>query len=222
MRMRSQKKNTGSKRRGSRTTKKRPLPPPPSPEWDHSVDEGELGRIGSSRAYEEDRAKGFLISMLYGRASQLGHSRVQLAEYLGVSYAYLAQLSAGYRPIQNVSEEFKDRAGRYLGVPRISILRAMNVVTERDYYEKPEDLLWGIPGALRSISEDPNVREVFPYRFFRDSAPAEAQFCIIRFYEMATGRQLLGKRANMREVHRFFAKLEKRRAEILKRIRRHA
>ena len=156
------------------------------------------------------------MAMLYGRAQQLGHTRLELAEFMGVGYANLAQIASGYRKLGNLNEEFRERARLYLGVPRMAILRATGMVREEDFYEHPENLPWQVDAGMDHMSKDPNLQPFFPPRFLEGLLNSQEKFFLVRLYEKATGAQLLTERTDLRKINEIFNRIDERRQSLLK------
>src|SRR5690606_9632862 len=92
-----------------------PLPPSdqtgPYPPWGGGYDPDEVARSAN-----------MLIAVLVSCAAQRHQTFSDLANSLGVSYGYLAQLRSGLRPIEKASSYFIASAAKYLWIPRASAL----------------------------------------------------------------------------------------------------
>jgi hypothetical protein len=79
--------------------------------WNGGLSEDEMGKPG-----------GPLMAALLYRADQLGHTLAQMADEMGVTYGYIAQLQSGRRAPESISPQFIDAAAAYLGVPSSIVL----------------------------------------------------------------------------------------------------
>jgi len=165
----------------------------------------------------EDQLKrpgGKLLAMLFGRAQELGHGRLEMAQYLGVTYGYIAQLTSGHRAPQNISSHVLDNCARYLGVSKLMVLIAAGIVKREDALDRPEELETALPAAMQFIARDANFGALMPQEFLDKNVPVPQLYFIVRLYEAATGRRLLSERPVDDIIHAL-DKVEKRRQELL-------
>ena len=119
------------------------------------------GRTGWQKglsAEERTQTGARLLAWLFREANERGIQMQELAEHLGVTYGYLAQLrkgpERGGREIKKVSEDFIDNAARFLGVPRLSVLIAAGVVRLEDF-RQVESWEHELDRALSYLESDP-------------------------------------------------------------------
>lgn len=87
---------------------------------------------------------GPLMGWLVDEAEQRGLSLQMLAEQLGVTYGYIAQLRNGYKSTANIGKPFAAACARFLGVPTAVVLVLSGFLTLRDFStvaEPEEDML---------------------------------------------------------------------------------
>lgn len=86
-----------------------------------------------------------LIATLYRVAAQREQAISEMAECLGVTHGYLAQLQTGIRSTERISREFAEAAGRYLGIPTVLVLVMAGCI-------KAEDFIF--PSLVQSIDSE--------------------------------------------------------------------
>lgn len=135
-----------------------------------------------------------LLGMLGGRALQLGHSRQQLAEALGISYSTLVQYASGQRPVARAEYRFFEACATYLDRPIATVLFASGALTLgklREGLAYIKSLTCVMPRALEYIRNDPEYAGVAPSDLVTMGLPAQLQYFIIKLYESSTGVRLL-------------------------------
>lgn len=151
--------------------------------------EGE--RIGWSvlTLEEQERPGAQLLAMIYTEANNRGIPLKELADELGVTYGYIAQLRAGVREVRHISDEFATAAAKFLGCPRIDVLLAAGRVKREDFLSEPDNLDTQLRNAIEFLGRDSTWRKwVTPHVF---ECPREVQWLVVRLYEEATGRKLV-------------------------------
>lgn len=177
----------------------------PLPAWDKSIDEDELTRPG-----------GALLAMLYGRARQLGHTRGELAKHLNVTYGYIAQLSAGHRRTEHISDDFATACARYLGVPKITVLLASGAITPVDLFEQPDEIALALPMALEHLQVDPVFGPLVPQELMAKNTSVRIQFLVVRLFEAARGLKLIPGEHTLESIAQSIKAIEDRRRQLLK------
>lgn len=154
--------------------------------WSGLTDE-ELKRPGAA-----------LLAMLVQAANDRGHQMRELADNLGVTYGYIAQLRGGIRDVRHISDEFADRCAQYLGIPRMAVLVAAGKVKLADIYSAPSVLEHDLERALKFIQRDAHYGPYMPPEIFQQS-PAVKQF-IVMMFEDASGYKLLAGKVPLKEI----------------------
>jgi len=162
---------------------------------------------------ELQRPGGALMAMVMQRANERRHELKVVAEQLGVSYGYIAQLRNGARQTKTISDSFVSALAVYLDRPRIAVLLAAGKVRPEDFYSDPNRAMADLPGALRFILGDNEWGGWAPQNLLE--LPAEIQFFIVRLYEKATDRILLPGRENPEIIARQVQEWLDRREELL-------
>lgn len=155
--------------------------------WNVPLDSGTLNKPG-----------GLLMSALVARASEKGQSIPEMAENLGYSYPYINLLISGLRRVDQVSDEFTDKAAAYLQVPRIVVLMLASRITPKDYFENGTFTASLIEPAMRFISSDQRWGPLMTPEL--RSGSLESQYGIIKLYEAATGKKLLDTELDVSEL----------------------
>jgi len=143
-----------------------------------------------------------LIDALEEAAKRKGLNKQQLAEALGVTYSYFAQLKSGKRETKQISDSFVDQCAKFLGVSRIKVLLRAGKILPSDFYEVggEENFRLGIWKALDFIKADMEWGAYFPYQLLNgDADPAIQQFVAL-LYEKATGKVLLGEKVPVEKL----------------------
>lgn len=160
-----------------------------------AVDRPEIVESAPRRAYvgmTEDELKrpgAALIQWLLETANSRGHTLKEMADSIGVTYGYIAQMRNGIRSPASISDEFAAGAARYLGVARAAVWFAAGRMTLDDFHDQPETLDPYLDAALSYIRRDPAYSPYMPGSVSLMNR-AEKQF-IILCYERATGRNLI-------------------------------
>ena len=157
-----------------------------------------------------------LMAVLVSCAAQRHQTFPDLAESLGVSYGYLAQLRSGLRPIEKASSYFIASAAKYLGIPRASALMLAELpldgLKEEDLLEANELPADQVGYAMEAIAEDrifgPLVTEELR------NCPLEAKYAFVRHFEAQTGIQFLPERLDVPRFQAAVAELRAKREEL--------
>lgn len=136
-----------------------------------------------------------LISWLMQEAAERDMTTRDLADELGVTFGYLAQLRNGIRSAAHISREFAEACAEFLEVPMISILIAAGVVRKSDFYGDAWDLSYRVEKALAYMRHDRCSGLVVPQSL--DTADLDTKLLMIQLYERVTGMLLVPDRANI-------------------------
>ena len=155
---------------------------------------------------ELDRPGGILLAWLIQTAIERGLQMQELAAELGVTPGYISQLRTGHRLTKHVSDEFAERAAKFLGVPRIAVLLAAGRVQPEDFLERVDTYETDLERALRFIEKDPKWGPLFPVSIF--NADNDIKRFVVFAYEEATGATLIPK-VDVEELSKSVASLKK-------------
>ena len=134
-----------------------------------------------------------LMEVLEEAAKRKGLNKQELAQVLGVTYGYLAQLKNAIRDPRNISDAFAEGCAVFLGVPRIKVLLLAGRVRPSDFYEvgSEEEFKLSVWKALDYIKGDTEWGSYFPYGLLEANADPAVQQLVVLLYEKATGKVLL-------------------------------
>ena len=155
--------------------------------WSVSLDANTLNRPG-----------GLLMAALVAKASERGHSIPEMAENLSYSYPYINLLMSGLRRVDQVSDDFTDKAAAYLQVPRVVVLMLASRITPADYFEIGTFTAALIEPAMRFISEDQKWGPLLTGEMRNGSL--DTKYGIIKLYEAATGKKLLDSELDVSQL----------------------
>lgn len=164
------------------------------------------------------RGGGKLLGMLMGRADELGHSRHEMANFLGITYGYLAQISCGQRKPENLSADLYDRCAKYLGVSKFTVLMAAGILDPKDTLDNPDEFDTTLHSAVQFIARDPRFGALMPEDLTDPGTSLKLQYFVVRLYEAATGRKLLSEKS-MPEIVHGIQEVEQRRLQLVNEFR---
>ncbi|MHB1666169.1 helix-turn-helix domain-containing protein [Thiomonas sp.] len=136
-----------------------------------------------------------LLAWLIEAANERGLQLKEMAEAIGVTYGYIHQLRTGIKPIPGLSEKVIDGCAKFLGVPRLAILVAADIVRVDDFYLEPDSLSVYLEPALHLMQRDPEWGAFVHPSVFR--AEPKVQHLLILLYEEATNRKLIPTKVNL-------------------------
>lgn len=116
-----------------------------------------------------------LIRLLLKEANRRGHQMREMAEALGCTYGYIAQLRTGFRKPEHIGQEFAHKASRYLGVPTALVKLSAGRVTFHDFVWPQRDPMQDIADCLEEMRDDPVVGAYFPEELL-EASPVVKQF----------------------------------------------
>lgn len=155
-------------------------------------------RVGWSGglASEEKALRGAtLLQWLIEAANEQGLQLNEVAERLGCTYGYLHQLRKGLKPVPGISERVIDACAEFLGIPRLAVMLAADIVKPTDFYADAEMVNSSLDTALRLIRSDPQWGpRMSPAILDLD---ARGKLFVINLYEQARSLQLLAGRADV-------------------------
>ena len=145
-----------------------------------------------------------LMEVLEEAAKRKGLNKQELAEALGVTYGYLAQLKNAIRDPKNISDAFAEACAGFLGVPRIQVLLLAGRVRPSDFYNvgSEEEFRLSVWKALDFIKRDAEWGCYFPYGLLEANADLAVQQFVVLLYEKATGKVLMDSRIAAPELTR--------------------
>lgn len=192
------------RKKTARTHRSAKALPDNAPKYKGTIVEDELLRPG-----------GTLLAMLTGRAQELGHSRGEMAEHIGVTYGYVAQLISGHRMPENMSMDVLEACAQYLGVPKLTVLVAAGIVKPEDTQEHPEQIGNTVTAALQFISKDSTFGPLMPPELLSVSASSQLQYFVVRLFEAATHSKLIPGERSVEEILGALGQVEQRRQQLL-------
>ena len=139
------------------------------------------------------RPGALLLLALLRRAIELGHQLHELAQLLGVTYGYIAQLRNGLRQVVHISPRFAAACAQYLGVPVIAVKLMAGQVSVTDFVFPPRPLRESLDTGLKRIEADPLLGSMMPSTVYTLDDSTKA--FIIACYEQATTEEVLPSRA---------------------------
>lgn len=139
-----------------------------------------------------------LLHWLVSTATERGTTLHGLADALGVTYGYLAQLLRGIRRVNAISPEFSAACAEYLGLPRIAVLIAAGVVKPTDFYADTPGLEERIDQAIHHIRNDKVTPLYLPLSIYK--ADPEIKLLVVNLVESASGKILLPDRADIEMI----------------------
>ena len=124
---------------------------------------GPLGESPSERLERLYRHPGGpLLGWLGDEADRKGHSPAEMSRALGVNYGYVLQLCNGVRNVENVSQDFLDICGRYLGVPTIVCKVLSGNIRMSDFLHRADSEQEAVDRCLRQMMDDPERSKLLP------------------------------------------------------------
>ncbi|MGC8537020.1 MAG: hypothetical protein ACP5QR_16090 [Rhizomicrobium sp.] len=136
-----------------------------------------------------------LLQWLVDTANEQGLQLNQVAARLGCTYGYLHQLRKGMKPVPGISEQLIDACTEFLGVPRLAVMMAADIIKPTDFYADAELTNSSLDATLRLIRSDPQWGpRMSPAIFDLDD---RGKLFVVNLYEKARGVQLLFGRANI-------------------------
>jgi transcriptional regulator with XRE-family HTH domain len=185
-----------------------PRPEPVQP-WDGTLSQEELVR---------DTPAAPLLSMLYGRAAQLGHSANRMCEELGITYGYVSLLRNNQRDVDKVSDALVENVAAYLGVPKLQVMVAAGKVRPEDLFADPPSVDVYLKQAIAHMRGDPvwgpHVAKSI------EAVPVEVQFLCIALFEAATGKNLLPQRRTNEDIAKHALQLAATRERLMQDMQR--
>ena len=157
--------------------------------WLLGVTEAEIAQQGST-----------LLALLFARAREEGLQNQELAQRLGVHPSYLGQLRVRHKYVENISMEFAEACGQFLGMPVLAVLVAAGQLKEEHFREPVEDSVL-LRQALGTILRDPVYGPILPPSLLQQDE--RLQRAVVILYERATGKRLLGGRVNAGDLAAF-------------------
>lgn len=123
---------------------------------------------------------GPLVGWLEDEARRRGHTFTKLAEQLGVTYGYIAQLRRGIRATDKLTPALVQNSARYLGVPAIVIKLLAGIIDIRDFLLPNETEEQQVERAFRQVLDNPRVRASMPVQLEALSLEAKKALVLLR------------------------------------------
>jgi transcriptional regulator with XRE-family HTH domain len=136
--------------------------------------------------------EGPLLAWLLEEAQQQGLEPRQLAERLGVTYGYLAQLRLGLRKTEHISDDFSRMCACFLGVPTITVKLLSGRIKVEDFVVPGSATVRCRREGLQAMRRDPVFGPLLPASL--EKLELEVQDAMLALYEEATGREIYGAR----------------------------
>lgn len=138
-------------------------------------------------------AGGPLMGWLVDEARRRGDSLQQMAQDLGVTYGYCAQLRSGIRKTCQISHDFAAACGAYLGIPTSTVLILSGYLTLSDFAVQNESEEEMVERALRKMSDDPQFRSAV-FSTDLEELSFEAKRALAMLYAEVAGQDVFGMR----------------------------
>lgn len=175
---------------------------------DVKFEEPRIGWSGGLSPEEKPLRGATLLQWIIETANEQGLQLNQVAAKLGCTYGYLHQLRKGMKPVPGISEQLIDACAEFLGIPRLAVMIAADIVKPTDFYADEELVTSSLDAALRLIRSDPEWGpRCSPAVMDLDT---RGKLFVINLYEQARGVQLLPGRANIDRYVQVMAKEDDR------------
>jgi len=146
-----------------------------------------------------------LMVQLIRKANANGFNLKELADELGVTYGYIAQLRGGLRQIKLIGDEFIEACSRFLDVPKLAVKVWAGKLDASDLLQSKEVLVMRLDEALSFIAADPLLGCWMPITVRNMSY--EEKFFIVLCFQQATGYELLDPAPSLSFVQDYLASL---------------
>jgi transcriptional regulator with XRE-family HTH domain len=137
---------------------------------------------------EAGRPGANLLKLIYEEGFSHGLNITEIADEIGITYGYMAQLRNGARAIPRIRSEVLQRIATFLQVPKFTVLLAAEKIKLSDFYE-PTTLEHSIEVALIDMSLDIEWAGIIPASLA--DSDSKIKLLTIRLYEEATGKKLM-------------------------------
>jgi transcriptional regulator with XRE-family HTH domain len=132
---------------------------------------------------------GPLVGWLEDEARRRGQTFKNLADQLGVTYGYVAQLRRGIRPTNNLTAALVQNCAQYLCVPAIVVKLLAGIIDIRDFAFPRETEEQQVQRALRQVLDDPKVRASVPVQM--EGLPFEAKKALVLLHAQTHDQDIL-------------------------------
>jgi transcriptional regulator with XRE-family HTH domain len=151
---------------------------------------GSIGVNGS-----RDSEPSTLMYWLATKAADEGLDNQQLAQVLGVTYGYLAQLRSGVRSVTHISRQFARSCAEFLGIAPVSVYIAAGALKKEDFFADSEGLEEKLNRAISYMRNDRTSGFVVPMSL--EHADVDTKFLVINLYENVSQQILIPDRADV-------------------------
>jgi len=134
--------------------------------------------------------RNLLLETLVREANAKGQQLAALAEELGVTYGYIAQLRNGHRSTENISNKFALNCARYLGVPCITVKLLAGRVRPEDFVLPAELEAKRVEEGLRRLADDPMLGGFVPPTLW--DQPTEVKQLVLMLFQEVSGCGVFG------------------------------
>lgn len=169
--------------------------------WDGGLDLNEMSRKG-----------GLLLAALVNHAQSRGEQMATMADRLGVTAGYICQLRGGTREVYQISDAFAQKCADYLGIPRINVLMMAGKVTPQDFMPSAATVEQEMGRAMAFVAKDHTWGPLVTEELLKSSVAS--QYLIVRLYEKATKKQLLGAHVEISDLVSEIAKINALKDEL--------
>ena len=161
------------------------------------------GRVRKSGPKERETAEervirlykangGPLVGWLFDEAKSRGQSCTQMAEEIGASCSYIAQLQSSIRSSVDIKQTIAEGCARYLGVPPVLVKLVAGGIRLSDFvcaYETEEKML---DRVMRKVQGDPQLSYLLPSNLSQLASPAKKALALM--YAETAGHEIFGHR----------------------------
>ena len=155
---------------------------------------GELSEI------ELKKAGGPLLAALVQCANSRGIQILDLGTRLGVTYGYINQLRNGLRSVGQIGDEFAQSCANFLQVPRLTVLMLAGKVTPADLVSPGSIAERELASGLQYLSANFEFGHLVTQEL--REASFESKYLLIKLFEKATGKKLLGSEVDVEALAR--------------------
>ena len=139
-------------------------------------------------------AGGPLIGSLFDEAHRRGHEPKDMAVSLGVSFGYINQLRSGIRKSEDISQDFADACGGYLGYQTIVVKLLAGNIRMSDFLNRAETEEAAIDRGIRHMMADAKVRTTLPDVSQLACMPLQAKRALVLLYSEVSSSDIFNTR----------------------------
>ena len=132
-----------------------------------------------------------LANRLADKLRRDGGTVKTVAQHLGISQSYLAQLLGGDRDFAAADIEVLRKAAEYLNLPPIICFLLAGKICNADFYESRMELDTQVDRVLSMVAESPSGLEAAVDATELHTLPAKAKLLLVLLYQMTLGTELV-------------------------------